>query len=80
MCMLLLRYLAIGIFSLSFVFSRTTTSNATRYLVSFLYTHSQLSGPSSSLARVQYQIDDISGNEIKEDEDVRNSTTQLVYE
>lgn len=43
-------------------------------------TFRQLSGDNSTIVKVKYQLDDINGNELDGDEDLRNSTLTLVYD
>lgn len=40
----------------------------------------ELSGDNSTIVRVKYQLDDIPGNEIGGDEDLRNTTLATVYD
>lgn len=40
----------------------------------------ELSGDNSTIVRVKYQLDDIPGNEIGNDEDLRNTTLNTVYD
>lgn len=39
-----------------------------------------MSGENSTIVRVKYQLDDISGNEIGDDEDLRNTTLATIYD
>lgn len=44
----------------------------------FVLIDRQLSGADSEIASLRYQLDDIPGNEINGDKDLRNSTLSIV--